>query len=64
MFRSARLLLDVGGMDLAGSLAYFTILSLFPLVTLMIMALSIFTDPVVMQEKLADTLVYFFPASR
>ena len=36
----------------------------FPLVTLLIMALSIFTDPVVMQEKLADTLVYFFPASR
>ena len=64
MFREARLLLDVGGMDLAGSLAYFTILSLFPLVALMIMALSIFTDPVVMQEKLADTLVYFFPASR
>ena len=64
MFRSARLLLDVGGMDLAGSLAYFTILSLFPLVTVMIMALSIFTDPVVMQEKLTDTLVYFFPASR
>ena len=64
MFRAARLLLDVGGMDLAGSLAYFTILSLFPLVTVMIMALSIFTDPVVMQEKLADTLVYFFPASR
>ena len=64
MFRAARLLLDAGGMDLAGSLAYFTILSLFPLVTLLIMALSIFTDPVVMQEKLADTLVYFFPASR
>ena len=53
-----------GGMDIAGSLAYFTILSLFPLVTLLIMALSIFTDPVVMQGKLADTLVYFFPASR
>ena len=53
-----------GGMDIAGSLAYFTILSLFPLVTLLIMALSIFTDPVVMQEKLAETLVYFFPASR
>ncbi len=64
MFRAVRLLLDAGGMDLAGSLAYFTILSLFPLVTVMIMALSIFTDPVVMQEKLADTLVYFFPASR
>ena len=64
MFRAVRLLLDAGGMDLTGSLAYFTILSLFPLVTVMIMALSIFTDPVVMQEKLADTLVYFFPASR
>ena len=64
MFRAGRLLYSVGGIDLAGTLAYFTILALLPLVALVVIAVSIFTDPAVMQERLADALAYFFPASR
>ena len=63
MFRAALLLHRMGGMDLAGSLAYFTVLSFFPLVTLVIMVFAIFTDPVGMREKLTGMIVQYFPAS-
>ena len=63
MYRAARLLLRLEGMDLAGSLAYFTVLSFFPIVTLVIMVFAIFTDTDGIREKLTDTIVNYFPAS-
>ena len=50
-------------MDLAGSVAYFTVLSFFPIVTLVIMVFAIFTDTDGIREKLTDTIVNYFPAS-
>ncbi len=63
LVRAVRLLLDTGGMDLAASLAYFTILSFFPLVTLVIMVFAIFIDPVGIRVRLTETIVHYFPAS-
>ena len=63
MFRAARLLLSVGGIDLAASLAYFTIFSLLPMVALVIMVVAIFSDPEVVSKKLTEILVYYFPTS-
>ena len=63
MIRAARLLLHTGGIDLAASLAYFTILSFLPLVALIVMAVAVFGDPEGVSVKLTEILVYYFPAS-
>ena len=61
--RAVRLLIQVGGIDLAASLAYFTILSLLPMVALVIMAIAIFGDPEGGRDRLTEVLTYYFPAS-
>ena len=63
MVKAVRVLIDSGGIDLAASLAYFTILSFLPLIALAIMAVAVFGDPEVVGAKLTDMLVYYFPAS-
>ncbi len=64
IIRAARLLIQVGGIDLAGSLAYFTILSLLPAVALFIMAMAVVGDPEDVRGLLTEVLVYYFPTSR
>lgn len=64
MLRAVRILLQAGGIDLAGSLAYFTILSLLPAVALAIMAIAVFGEPEVVRETLTATLLYYFPTSQ
>ena len=59
-----RILLQAGGIDLAGSLAYFTILSLLPAVALAIMAIAVFGEPEPIRETLTATLLYYFPTSQ
>ena len=61
--RAVRILLQAGGIDLAGSLAYFTILSLLPAVALAIMGVAVFGDPEDVQSLLTGVLVYYFPMS-
>ncbi len=63
MLRAVRLFFSAGGIDLAASLAYFTVLSLFPLVALVIMAATIFVDSEAVSGKLAEILSYYFPGS-
>ena len=63
MMRAARLLLRAGGIDLAASLAYFTILSLLPMVALVIMAAAVIGDPEGISDGLTDVLIYYFPSS-
>ena len=58
------LLYSAGGVDLAASLAYFTMLSIFPLMALMIMGIALLSDPETIQTWFVDTLVHYFPASR
>ncbi|MDE2838453.1 MAG: YihY/virulence factor BrkB family protein [Chloroflexota bacterium] len=62
--RAVRILLQAGGIDLAGSLAYFTILSLLPAVALAIMTIAVFGEPEVIEETLTATLLYYFPTSQ
>ncbi|MYA51256.1 MAG: YihY/virulence factor BrkB family protein [Chloroflexi bacterium] len=64
MARAVRILLQAGGIDLAGSLAYFTILSLLPAVALAIMAIAFLGDPEVLRERLTEVLLYYFPTSQ
>lgn len=63
-YRAARILLDAGGVDLAGSLAYFTMLSLLPAVALAIMAVAVVGSPEAIEGRLTAVLVYYFPTSQ
>ena len=56
-------LVRIGGIDLAASLAFFTLLSFFPLVALVILVFSAFADPATIKEELGHVFLYFFPAS-
>ena len=63
MLRAVRLFFNAGGIDLAASLAYFTVLSLFPLVALVLVAATIFVDSEAVSGKLTEILSYYFPGS-
>ena len=63
MFRAARLVLQSGGIDLSASLAYFTILSLLPLLALVIMIAGLIGDPEAVSRDITEILVYYFPTS-
>ncbi len=63
LIRAVRLLLGVGGIDLAASLAYFTVLSFLPMMALVIMIVGIFGDPEGISEELTEILAYYFPVS-
>ena len=56
-------LVRIGGIDLAASLAFFTLLSFFPLVALVILIFSAFADPATIEEELSHIFLFFFPAS-
>ena len=56
-------LFRTGGIDLAASLAFFTLLSFFPLVALVILTFSAFADPETIKTELSDAFLFFFPAS-
>ena len=56
-------LFRVGGIDLSASLAFFTLLSFFPLVALIILIFSAFADPATIKTELGDVFLFFFPAS-
>ena len=64
IIKAIPLLYAAGGVDLAASLAYFTMLSIFPLMALLIMGIALLGDPETIQAWFVDTLVHYFPASR
>lgn len=63
MFRAGRLLLQVGVNDQAASMAYFSVLSMFPLVALAIFALALFLDEMTIRSMLEDLGTHYLPAS-
>ena len=63
LYQAARQLLDMGGIDLAASLGFFTVLSLLPLVTLIITTLIAIGSVEGALDVLAEALDYLFPAS-
>lgn len=64
LVRAERILLNAGGIDLAGSLAYFMFMSLLPLVALAIVAVAVFGDPEAVRDRLASVMGYYFPTSK
>ena len=63
LYRAARYVIDDGGIDLAASLAYFTVMSFFPMMALAAMVVALFGDPESVGEGLASLLAHYFPAS-
>lgn len=63
MWHGGRALVDAGGLDLAASLAYFTLLSFFPLAAITVLILTVFADPQTVQAEITRFFLYFFPAS-
>lgn len=61
--KAVPLLYTAGGVDLAASLAYFTILSIFPILALLIMGVAVLGDPDAVREWVAGSLIHYFPAS-
>lgn len=61
---AVRILLNSGGIDLAASLAFFTLLSLLPLVALVIMGIAVFGNPETIGQSLTEVLTYYFPTSQ
>ena len=63
MYRAARHLIRAGAPDLAGALAYFAVLSLFPLLALIIIVAAWFVEPATVQERVLGVVAHYFPAS-
>ena len=63
LWRAGWALFRIGGIDLAASLAFFTLLSFFPLIALIILIFSAFADPVTIKTEVAHVFLFFFPAS-
>ena len=58
-----RFLLRAGASDQAASLAFFTVLSFFPLMALAVIVFGIFGDPSAVRPIFQDLVTYYLPAS-
>ena len=63
LYLAARTLVREGGIDMAASLAYFTVMSFFPMMALVAMAVALFADPEVVGVGVSALVVQYFPAS-
>ena len=63
MLKAGRLLVNVGAIDMAASLAYFATLSLFPLIALQLMAIVSLDDSGQARDVFIGALAYYFPTS-
>ena len=63
LFRAGRLLFQVGVNDQAAAMAYFSVLSVFPLVALAILGLAVFLDEMTIRSILEDLGTFYLPAS-
>ena len=63
IYRAAHTLVQEGGIDMAASLAYYTVMSFFPMMALVAMAVALFADPEVVGAGVSALVVQYFPAS-
>ena len=63
LYLAARILVQEGGIDMAASLAYFTVMSFFPMMALVAMTVVLFADPEVVEAGVSAVVVQYFPAS-
>lgn len=61
---AARSLVGVGGTDLAASLAYYTLLSFIPFISIVVLISTAFIDVEPLQRHLATVVGIYFPASQ
>ena len=61
LWRSVKTLVDVGGIDSSAALAYYSLLAFFPLVALMVLALSVFWNPDSVRGITTEILLFYFP---
>ena len=57
------MLVHGGAIDSAASLAYFTVMSFFPIIALLAMGTALFADPDAVEKGVAALVVRYFPAS-
>ena len=63
IYRAVRTLIREGGIDMAASLAYFTVMSFFPIIALVAIGVASFADPDAVGRGVAALTVQYFPAS-
>ncbi len=63
IYRAVRTLIREGGIDMAASLAYYTVMSFFPLMALVAMAVALFADPEAVGAGVTALVAQYFPAS-
>jgi len=63
IYRAVRTLIREGGIDMAASLAYFTVMSFFPIIALVAIGVALFADPDAVGRGVAALTVQYFPAS-
>ena len=63
IYRAVRTLIREGGIDMAASLAYFTVMSFFPIIALVAIGVALFADPDTVGRGVAALTVQYFPAS-
>lgn len=63
IYRAMRVIVQEGGVDLAAALAYYTVMSFFPLIALLVMAVALFADPQAVASGVDALVVQYFPAS-
>ena len=64
MWRAAKTLININGLDIGAALAYYLLLALFPLVALVIVGLSWFVDSEVIRTTITEVVVFYFPSSK
>ena len=57
-------LIRTNGIDAGAALAYYMLLAFFPLVALIVVALSSFIDPDVIKRAVTNFVVFYFPSSQ
>ena len=64
LWRAGLSVVSVTGIDVGATLAYYTLLAFFPMVALIVLALSSVIDPQVIRNTLTEILLYYFPGTK
>lgn len=63
LWRAAKLLMRVGGIDSGAALAYYTLLAFFPLTALFVLGFSAFLDPDTVRGIATEVFTFYFPGA-
>lgn len=63
LWRAAKLLMRVGGIDSGAALAYYTLLAFFPLTALFVLGFSAFLDPDIVRRIATEVFTFYFPSA-